>query len=96
MRLMPHVSSESALRAHCFAMHTSHTPPFAAGYASKMEIVLLCFLALRRLLRDAQVAFPAAGCRELQSSVVGVNDMCGKPGGGNTPTDRLHFGRGPC
>ena len=49
---------ESALRAH--------TPQLAAGYESKMETVLLHFLALRRLLRDAQVAFPAACCRELQ------------------------------
>jgi len=32
-----------------------------------METVLLPLLALRRLLRDAQIAFPAASCGELQS-----------------------------
>jgi len=40
-----------------------------------MEIVLLLFLALRRLLRDAQIAFPAASCRELQCRRIEIESM---------------------
>jgi len=49
-----------------FRYNRSLTPQQAEGSGSKMETVLLHFLALRSLLRDAQIAFPAASCRELQ------------------------------